>query len=810
MKSTIHATKKLAAVILTLLLIISFASSAWAETFSAVVASKSMTVYSDTILSQKLGTLQKDSVVRVTGYTNSIAKISYEGYTGYVHLADLKTVEEVARKAVLKAAAPVYELPSKESEAVDAPAGTRLYVLAVSGEWARVERNGLVGFTAVDGLERVDDEWNVISADAPAAEPASEPAATVAPTPAPAAEAVQGTVSSKTLKVYKKASTGSKKLGTLKKGQVVNVIKWNSKWAYIELNGRYGYCSVKGLVKGTELPAATPSAGVAITDQPDLTNAKKGVVKSKKLVVYKTASTKAKKLGTLKKGREINVLQTKGKWAYIELNGNYGFCAVSGLNIADSGATPSPTTPPSTETAVKATVTASKVTVYKTASTKGKKLGKLKKGREVNIISWQNGWAYIELNGNYGFCKLSALTRNDQLYSDIPSNFKRETFKATIVRTGALAYATPSTGAESVGVALGTEVTVAGYISEWACVAKGSGYAYIPVQMLSRAEYATVNGDGAATETLLKALLSYGYFDGVPSEKYNTAAITAIKRFQSACGLSQNGVADPGLQRVLYGGYAPASSLLSGTYASGDKGDGVTRVQTRLLALGFLSKSGSVNGEYDSVTSAAAKLFQCNNGITSSGKLDAEALKTLYSTAAKALPKGLKAADVITNQNTSYKGSSYLDKVPSGLESTISSYSESMSNPEKLEYVIYVAQNQLGKPYVWGANGPSKYDCSGLTCYIFKKIGISLKRSAYSQGYDNSHPKIEGISNLRRGDAVYFNTVSDSDLSDHAGIYIGNGYFIHASSGGHRVVVSSLLSGSYYNRVFSWGRRILN
>ena len=47
-------------------------------------------------------------------------------------------------------------------------------------------------------------------------------------------------------------------------------------------------------------------------------------------------------------------------------------------------------------------------------------------------------------------------------------------------------------------------------------------------------------------------------------------------------------------------------------------------------------------------------------------------------------------------------------------------------------------------------------------------------------------------------------------LSDHAGVYIGNGYFIHASSGGHRVVVSNLLSGSYYNRVFSWGRRILN
>ena len=54
---------------------------------------------------------------------------------------------------------------------------------------------------------------------------------------------------------------------------------------------------------------------------------------------------------------------------------------------------------------------------------------------------------------------------------------------------------------------------------------------------------------------------------------------------------------------------------------------------------------------------------------------------------------------------------------------------------------------------------------------------------------------------------MYFNTVSDGDLSDHAGIYLGAGYFIHASSGQGKVVVSSLASG-YYNQVFSWGRRV--
>ena len=61
---------------------------------------------------------------------------------------------------------------------------------------------------------------------------------------------------------------------------------------------------------------------------------------------------------------------------------------------------------------------------------------------------------------------------------------------------------------------------------------------------------------------------------------------------------------------------------------------------------------------------------------------------------------------------------------------------------------------------------------------------------------------------MRRGDIVCMDTVSDNDLSDHVGIYLGNSQMIHASSGGGEVIISSLSSG-YYNRVFSWGRRIL-
>ena len=63
-------------------------------------------------------------------------------------------------------------------------------------------------------------------------------------------------------------------------------------------------------------------------------------------------------------------------------------------------------------------------------------------------------------------------------------------------------------------------------------------------------------------------------------------------------------------------------------------------------------------------------------------------------------------------------------------------------------------------------------------------------------------------SRLKRGDIVCMNTITDSDLSDHVGIYLGGGKFVHASSAAGKVIISSVTSG-YYNRVFSWGRRIL-
>lgn len=158
--------------------------------------------------------------------------------------------------------------------------------------------------------------------------------------------------------------------------------------------------------------------------------------------------------------------------------------------------------------------------------------------------------------------------------------------------------------------------------------------------------------------------------------------------------------------------------------------------------------------------------------------------------------------------------------------------------------LLSYAVEELGKPYVYGANGPSTFDCSGFTSYVFKKSGISIPRTSYLQA-----EKGESVdkNKLKSGDLVFFDTrslskletgvddpidgavvvqesietVASHDLEDtnfdkekkkrviikpskvtHVGIYIGDGKFIHASSGQKKVVINELDSKYYSERYY--------
>lgn len=120
------------------------------------------------------------------------------------------------------------------------------------------------------------------------------------------------------------------------------------------------------------------------------------------------------------------------------------------------------------------------------------------------------------------------------------------------------------------------------------------------------------------------------------------------------------------------------------------------------------------------------------------------------------------------------------------------------------EQVVALAEQYLGTPYVLGGNGPSSFDCSGFTKYIYAQFGYSLNRTATDQlqnGVSVSRDE------LQPGDLVFFKYNTSKPVS-HVGIYIGNGEFIHASTNRYVVQIDQMNTGHYAN-VYVYARRIL-
>ncbi|MEV0278157.1 NlpC/P60 family protein [Streptomyces sp. NPDC050610] len=110
--------------------------------------------------------------------------------------------------------------------------------------------------------------------------------------------------------------------------------------------------------------------------------------------------------------------------------------------------------------------------------------------------------------------------------------------------------------------------------------------------------------------------------------------------------------------------------------------------------------------------------------------------------------------------------------------------STAQASTERAARAVSYAYAALGKPYVWGATGPSAYDCSGLTQAAWRAAGVSLPRTTYTQ--INAGPKVSR-SHLSPGDLVFFY----SGVS-HVGIYVGDGKMIHAPRPGAPVRVAPI------------------
>lgn len=106
---------------------------------------------------------------------------------------------------------------------------------------------------------------------------------------------------------------------------------------------------------------------------------------------------------------------------------------------------------------------------------------------------------------------------------------------------------------------------------------------------------------------------------------------------------------------------------------------------------------------------------------------------------------------------------------------------------KKRNAIVKLAKKEIGKPYVWGATGPSAFDCSGLTSYVYKNAANQiLPRTTYGQITLGKTIPVS-TKTLKKGDLLFWGNY-------HVGIYIGGGKFVHAPAPGQNVKTQTLAS----------------
>jgi len=118
--------------------------------------------------------------------------------------------------------------------------------------------------------------------------------------------------------------------------------------------------------------------------------------------------------------------------------------------------------------------------------------------------------------------------------------------------------------------------------------------------------------------------------------------------------------------------------------------------------------------------------------------------------------------------------------------------------------VVSVAIRSIGTPYEWGGTDANGFDCSGLIQFAYEDVGIRLPRTSTAQ-MSAGAPVTPEPARLRPGDLLGF-SADRSGQTDHVGLYIGSGEFIHSSSSGVRV---SSLDNRYWRNSLVAARRIV-
>lgn len=191
-------------------------------------------------------------------------------------------------------------------------------------------------------------------------------------------------------------------------------------------------------------------------------------------------------------------------------------------------------------------------------------------------------------------------------------------------------------------------------------------------------------------------------------------------------------------------------------------------------------------------TTSAATTTPAKSTTSSAAASTTAAKTTASTTAAKATTTA--ASTTAAKTSTTAKATTTAAKTTTTAAKTTATTtttktSSSASRTAKINAVIALAKKQLGKPYSWGAKGPSSFDCSGLMYYVFlnatgKNIG------GYTVPQESAGTQVS-VSNLQAGDLVFWGNHGNTY---HVALYLGGGQYLEAPKPGYNVRISTLSS----------------
>ncbi len=413
------------------------------------------------------------------------------------------------------------------------------------------------------------------------------------------------------------------------------------------------------------------------------------------------------------------------------------------------------------------TVTASALNMRSEPSTGASVVATVPRGTAVLVTESLDGWYKVVCQGQTGYMSRDYVT----LAAQADGSFGTGSVKGSgvNVRSG------PGLGYGSIGtVGTGESFSVTGVSGDWYKISyKGAtGYVY--------SSYLTVGGTSSG------------------------AAAPAAQSQETAQG---TGVITGNYVRMRTGpgtGYA-----IVGTYNNGDKMT-ITGKSGDWYAVSCNGATGYVYGQYLSQSGVTADVEAMSDtpAVTTTAVNMREGPSTAY-TSKRVLAAG--AAVTLTGKSgqwyrVNYGGQSGF--VLGSYISTSGNASAAAASPDAGSgtgaSIVDEAKKYLGVRYVYGGTSPSGFDCSGFVYYVYKQCGYTVARTATAQ---NRCGTAVARSDMQPGDIIIFYNGYKSAIG-HAGIYIGNNQFIHASSGGGKVMISAL-SESYYNTRFYSARRVV-